>query len=138
MIVRAILFSILSLVGYSSFAQTAKDSKSGDNNTEIYRFVDMQAHPRKGLPQFLSYLSHTIHYPKQAKEAGIEGKVTYQFVVNKDGHISNVRILRDIGGGCGDAVKEAITAFHEAWIPASNDGHPVNCYYTGTFNFDLQ
>lgn len=111
---------------------------SGPKEEQIFRFVDQEALPPGGVAAFSRYLARNTAYPVAAKQAGIQGRVTYEFVVDENGNISNVRILKDVGGGTGDAVKKVLENYNKKWKPAKNNGHPVKSYYTGTFNFSLQ
>lgn len=111
---------------------------AGPKEEQIFRFVDQEAVPPGGLDAFGRYLQRNVAYPMAAKQGGISGRVAYQFIVDQNGNISNVQILKDIGGGCGDAVKKVLEDYSKKWTPAKNNGHPVKSYYTGTFNFSLQ
>ncbi|GAB4237528.1 MAG: energy transducer TonB [Ekhidna sp.] len=53
-----------------------------------------------GMDAFYSYLSRKIRYPRSAQQMGIEGKVFVQFIVEKDGSLSDIRVLKGIGMGC--------------------------------------
>lgn len=110
---------------------------AGPKEEQIFRFVDQEAEPPGGQEAFQRYLARNTVYPMAARQAQITGRVTYQFVVDQQGRISNVEILKDIGGGCGDAVKKVLENYSQSWTPAKNNGHPVKSYYTGTFNFTL-
>lgn len=105
---------------------------------EIFRFVDQEPEPPGGIAAFQKYLARNTEYPNAARQANLQGRVTYEFVVDENGNISNVRILKDIGGGTGDAVKKVLQNYNKKWKPAKNNGHPVKAFYTGSFNFTLQ
>ena len=59
-----------------------------------------------------------------------------RFVVKKDGTIGNVKLLRDIGGGCGQAVVEMVKSMPR-WKPAPQSGKPVNCEFILPVKFQL-
>jgi protein TonB len=71
-----------------------------------------------------AYLSKNLKYPTQARRMGIEGTVIVVFVVNTDGSIQNVEVLRGIGGGCDE---EAVKVVSDApkWEPGKQRGRPV-------------
>ena len=75
-------------------------------------------------------------YPRAARAANIQGTVIIRAVVRKDGSPDQVEILRDVGGGLGEAAREAV----EQWqfIPATYRGDPIDVYYTVTVNFRLR
>lgn len=108
------------------------------SDDKIFRFVDQQAEPPGGLEAFGRYLQSHTPYPYAARQAGLGGRVTYQFVVDQSGRITDITILKDIGGGCGDAVKKTLENYKQRWTPAKNNGHPVKSYYVGNYNFTLQ
>jgi len=103
-----------------------------------YQFVDQKPKPSKELKSLQRYLQRNILYPKEARENNITGTVVYQVVIDDQGRISDVKILKDIGGGCGDAVKKALESYDKRWTPAEKDGLPVKAYFTGTFSFSIQ
>jgi protein TonB len=66
---------------------------------------------------YRDYLAKELRYPNEARRLGIEGKIYIQFIVEKDGMLSNIEIVRGIGGGCDD---EAFRVIQQA--PAWNAG----------------
>ncbi|GEM_PF-2361098 len=124
----------------------AQKQATADNQDEIFTVADEmprlrgceEAPPQPGRldacteKKVLDFIANNLHYPKSAREAALEGRVIAQFVVDKDGTISNVTILRDIGGGCGEEVVRVIHLMNERamqWIPARQDGQPVRFKY---------
>jgi protein TonB len=90
-----------------------------------------------GERDLMTYLGKNIEYPTLAKEANIEGTVVLGFIVGKDGSINDVKILKDIGGGCG---KEALRVVSNmpAWVPGEANGHAVKVRFTLPVRFRLQ
>ena len=86
--------------------------------------------------KLLSYVSSKIKYPAIARENGLEGKVVVQFVVERDGSISNANIVRDIGGGCG---AEALRVVNDMpnWVPGRQRSVPVRVKFTLPVKFGL-
>lgn len=78
-----------------------------------------------------------ILYPDKARKKKVEGIVVVQFIVEKDGSISNLRIVRDIGEGCGDEVLRALQHLPRL-IPGENKGEKVRVIYRASFNFQLK
>jgi protein TonB len=91
---------------------------------EIFTIVEEPAMPAGGMNSFYKYLVDNMKYPPQARRLGIEGKVTLQFVVDKNGLISDVSVLRGIGSGCDE---EAVRVMRNApvWKPGKQRGKPV-------------
>lgn len=91
---------------------------------EIFDVVETQPNPPGGMSGWNKYLSDNLKYPTQARRMGIEGTVIVVFVVNTDGSIQDVDVLRGIGGGCDD---EAVRVVQNApnWEPGKQRGRPV-------------
>jgi TonB family protein len=90
-----------------------------------------------GMDSLMSYLSKNINYPKKAQKSGIEGRVFLQFIVEKDGSITNSKILRGIEKSMD---KEALRVVESmpAWIPGRNRGEVVAVKYTLPIKFVLE
>ncbi len=76
----------------------------------------------------LKFIYANVKYPDTARMNGIEGTVVISFVVNTDSLISDVKVVRDIGGGCGDAALQVISALNPLglkWAPGKQKGVPV-------------
>jgi len=89
-----------------------------------------------GDPALFRFLASNIHYPDVAKKNNIQGVVALTFVVEKDGSISNVTVLRDIGGGCA-AEAARVVEMMPRWSPGVADGVPVRVRYTLPVRFKL-
>jgi protein TonB len=97
-------------------------------------FVAVENMPK--LKGGLAGLQRKITYPEMARKAGIEGTVTIQFIVNKDGKVEDPRVLRGIGGGCDE---EALRVVKEAeFTPGRQRGNPVRVQYSLPIRFQLQ
>ncbi|MBO6524366.1 MAG: energy transducer TonB [Balneolaceae bacterium] len=84
----------------------------------------------------ISAVQKTIVYPEMAMKAGIEGKVIVQFVIDKNGNVTNPFIVRGIGGGCDE---EALRAVKEAkFKPGMQRGRAVQVRYTLPITFRLK
>ncbi|WP_339751598.1 M56 family metallopeptidase [Algoriphagus aquimarinus] len=104
---------------------TARVMENGKDGEPIYDVVEKQPDPVGGMAGWNAYLSETLTYPAQARTLGIEGTVILVFTVNSDGSLSDVEVLRGIGGG---ADEEAVRAIENApnWTPGSQKGVSVN------------
>jgi protein TonB len=91
--------------------------------------------------KLLEYIYANLKYPAIAKENGVEGQVVLQFVVDRDGGIADVKIVRDIGAGCGEAAQTVVTKMNnmgQKWVPGKQGGRPVRVLYTLPVKFKLQ
>jgi len=91
---------------------------------EIFTIVETQPLPKGGYEAFYKEVSEKLHYPSSAKRMGIEGKVYVQFVINKNGSITNVKVVKGIGSGCDE---EAIRVMKTMppWSAGRQRGRPV-------------
>lgn len=85
---------------------------------------------------FKSFMAKHIRYPLLAKDNNIEGTVHVQFVIGKTGNIESTKILRDIGGACGEEVLRVIDLMPR-WSPGIQAGRPVKVMYTAPVKFEL-
>ncbi|MEX2336568.1 MAG: TonB family protein [Fulvivirga sp.] len=91
---------------------------------QIFQIVEDPAMPPGGYAAFYKYVSDNMKYPAQARRMGIEGKVYVQFVVDKDGSLTEVKAVKGIGAGCDE---EAVRVIKNApkWSPPKQRGKPV-------------
>ena len=108
----------------------------GDPNDSIY--VIVAEHP--GFPGSeearMQFLRENIKYPAEAREKGIQGTVFVTFVVEKDGSLSNARILRGIGAGCDEEVLRIVEMMPN-WTPGKKEGVPVRVQFNMPIRFTL-
>lgn len=101
---------------------------------KVYDVVEQQPKFNGNLNQ---WLSQNIKYPAVAAENGIEGRVIVQFVVGKDGSISNVTVVRGIDSSL-DAEAKRVVGSMPKWVPGRQNGQSVNCKFTLPVLFKLQ
>ena len=87
--------------------------------------------------RLMSYIANTLRYPDAAREDKLEGVVMLSFVVSDSGAIEEVRVLRDIGGGCGAEAQRVIEAMPR-WQPAIFKGEQVRTQFTLPITFGLR
>lgn len=90
-----------------------------------------------GINAFYQLLASTVRYPKQAKRNYVQGKVFLSFVVEKDGSLNDMRVIRGIGYGCDEEALRALKT-SPAWIPGYQYGIPVRVQYSIPISFTLQ
>lgn len=106
---------------------------------EIFTIVEESAEFPGGTAAMMKYMQQNTVYPAMAREAGISGKCFLKFVVNENGDISNVEVLKGVPG-CPDCDKEAIRVVKSMpkWKPAKMTGRSVKCYFNLPFSFKIQ
>jgi protein TonB len=91
---------------------------------QIFDVVETQPNPPGGMSGWNKYLSDNLKYPTQARRMGVEGTVIVVFVINTDGSIQDVEVLRGIGGGCDEEAVKIVKAAPK-WEPGKQRGKPV-------------
>jgi protein TonB len=103
---------------------------------EIFTFVEEYPEFPGGDKALKEYIVNNIRYPEVARQSGISGIVYVQFVVEKDGSISDVKVLRGIGGGCDEEAMRVVKSMPK-WKPGKQRGQPVRVYFTLPIEFKL-
>ncbi len=101
-------------------------------------FTDVQEMPAfpGGDPERQKFLAANIQYPQQAVDAGIQGTVYVQFVIDSKGNITDTKILRGIGGGCDEEALRVVKAM-PLWHPGKQNGKPVRVLFNMAVIFKL-
>ncbi len=81
-----------------------------------------------GDDALLAFLQREIQYPEVARTSGITGTVLIEFVVEKDGSVSNARVKAPLFPECDKEAVRGVMAMPK-WKPGKNNGKPVRCYY---------
>lgn len=105
---------------------------------EIFVIVEENPQfPDGGTAGLLQYLGKNIKYPTIPQENGTQGRVTVQFVVNKDGSIVDVKVIRGVDPYLDKEAVRVISTMPK-WIPGKQRGVPVRCKFTVPVTFKLQ
>jgi TonB family protein len=130
--VIAVLSLVFVLLGLNnpSIAQTQVSDE------EVFQVVDEGAMFPQGKEAMTEFLAKNLKYPEKAIKDSIAGRVFVSFIVEKDGSLSNIKVLRDIGGGCGE---EAIRVMQlmPKWTPAKVGNKLVRQQYYMPIEFRL-
>ena len=114
-------------------------SKSVNEDDKIYNIAVIEQPPTYpgGESALFKYLGNNIKYPAIARENGIEGTVYVEFVITKDGSVTNVVAKRKVDGGCTEEALRVIKKMPN-WAPGIQEGKPVNVKYTLPIKFKLE
>jgi periplasmic protein TonB len=104
-----------------------------DPNT-LFTVVEESASPIGGIRAFNEFVAKNVIYPVQARRMSIEGKVYVEFVVERDGSITNIRTLKGIGAGC-DEEAVRVVSLAPKWKPGKQRGRPVRQKMVLPINF---
>ena len=112
------------------------EQEEEEDEQVIFQVVENDPEFPGGLEAMYKFLAQNIKYPQLARETNITGKVYVTFVVEKDGSVSNARVLRDIGGGCGAEAIRVVKSMPK-WTPGKQRGKAVRVQYNLPVNFNL-
>lgn len=106
------------------------------NSNRVYDVVEQMPSFPGGISGLRTYLNQNIRYPAEAQENCVQGRVVVSFVVGKDGHISDVTVLRSVDPSLD---KEAIRVVRNMprWTPGKQGGEPVKVRYNVPVSFRL-
>lgn len=101
----------------------------------VFVIVEKNPEPVYGFKNFYQQLAKNLKYPTQAKRMGTEGKVFVEFIVNKNGEPSDLKIIRGIGSGCDEEAMRVLSL--TKWEPGKQRGKPVRVKMAMQLNFKL-
>lgn len=125
---RAFLTFFIALVAFTVNAQ------SDTSANKIYLATDQAPEFPGGISEFTSFVAKTIRYPIKSRTRGKDGRVLVTFVIEKDGSITNGKILRAVADDI-DAEALRVVNLSPKWNPGVVNGAPVRTQYTFPINF---
>ena len=129
-----IFIALATMIGLPSEAQTKKRNSGADldlrlkDRSKVYQAVERPGSFPGGDAAMLKWIKENLIYPESARINGITGRVFVSFIIEKDGSISDVTILKGVDP---DLDKEAVRLVTKMprWTPGKNDGVPVRSYF---------
>jgi len=115
---------------------TADTKVTEEDPNKIFTSVEQVPEFPGGPDAFNKYLGNHIKYPAVARENNTQGRVIVTFVCERDGSLTDVRVVRDIGDGCGDEAVRVIKGSPK-WKPGIQNGRPVRVQYSVPVSFTL-
>ncbi|CCH56897.1 TonB family protein [Fibrisoma limi BUZ 3] len=104
---------------------------------EIFTVVEQQPEFTGGMAALGQYLSKNLRYPAAAQRANVSGRVFVSFVVNTDGSIQDVQVLKGLGFGTDEEALRVVKAMPK-WRPGKQSGRPVRVKFNLPINFTLE
>jgi len=104
---------------------------------KVFTVVEQQPEFPGGTTEMYKYLSKNIKYPSAASRANVSGRVFLSFVVNTDGSIQDVSVLKGLGFGCDEEAIRVVKAMPK-WKPGKQSGRAVRVKYNLPINFQLE
>ena len=105
-------------------------------DTTIYNNVEVMPSYPGDMTECYMFLARQMHYPEEAAEKGIEGRVLIRFVVEKDGRLTNFEVIETPDPLLSDEALRVLKQMPQ-WIPAKNKGKDVRCRYSMPIQFRL-
>ncbi len=119
------------------FFANSQNAPAGDADAnKLFTKAEVSPAFPGGQDKFDQFLRENIKYPDAMSKANVTGKVVVQFVVEKDGSLSDIQVVRDAGYGSGQEAVRVITSSPK-WIPGYQKGKPVRTAYSIAVNFTL-
>ena len=126
------VLAILLMVNTNAMAQNKKKA-----NDKVLEKAEVMPEYPGGDQAMMKFVSENVQYPEEAKEKEISGRVLVSFIVEKDGSIADVKVVKGIGGGCDEEAVRVVKAMPK-WKPGKDKGKPVRVSYMMPFTFKLQ
>ncbi len=104
---------------------------------EIFTVVEQQPEFPGGMAALGQFLGKNIRYPAAAQRANVSGRVFVSFVVNTDGSIQDVSVLKGLGFGTDEEAQRVVKSMPK-WRPGKQSGRPVRVKYNLPINFTLE
>lgn len=105
-------------------------------SSDVFTVVEVMPKYPGGNKELMTYIANNVKYPEEAKKNKIQGRVFVSFVVEKDGSIGDVKVLRGIGGGC-DEESIRVVENMPNWVPGMQRGKAVRVAYNLPIKFAL-
>ena len=109
--------------------------EESDGEADIFQVVEDMPHYHGARVQ--KWIAKNVKYPMIAQENNIQGKVFVQFVIEKDGSVSDVKVARSVDPSLDKEAIRVVKAMPK-WKPGKQRGKPVRVSYTVPINFQLQ
>ena len=113
------------------------DEKPKEEETKVFDVVEQMPSFPGGDAELMKFLSTHIKYPVVAEENGIQGRVIATFVVERDGSISDVKVIKSVDPSLDKEATRVVSSMPH-WIAGRQNGNPVRVKYTVPVTFKLQ
>ena len=126
------VLAILLMVNTNAMAQNKKAA-----NDKVLEKAEVMPEYPGGDQAMMDFVAKNVQYPQEARDKEISGRVLVSFIVEKDGSITEVKVVKGIGGGCDEEAVRVVKAMPK-WKPGKDKGKPVRVSYMMPFTFKLQ
>lgn len=137
-IVKPIKFTVMKklflIMFFMAFVSVNAYSQSDDSDNAVYKMVEEMAQFPGGQAEMLKFIQENRQYPEAAKANGVHGKVMVTFIVERDGSLSDVKVMRGLGSGCDEEAIRVVQSMPK-WNPGKQRGKEVRCSYVVPITF---
>lgn len=131
---KLLLMSLMAVFGLTTV--NAQKTVVAQKNQQVFDVVEQMPEYPGGMQALFEYLSQNMKYPEDAKQQKIEGRVIAIFVVETDGSISNVEVVKPVFPSL-DAEAVRVLSGMPKWTPGKQSGKVVRVKYTVPISFNL-
>lgn len=131
---KLLFMSLMAMLGLTTV--NAQKTVVAQKNQQVFDVVEQMPEYPGGMQALFEYLSQNLKYPEDAKQQKVEGRVIAIFVVETDGSISNVEVVKPVFPSL-DAEAVRVLSDMPKWKPGMQSGKVVRVKYTVPINFSL-
>lgn len=131
--------SVVRSINWDGFKKSTAefDDENKATDDETFQIVEKMPEFPGGVDAMIDFISKNINYPQSAKDKNISGRVFLSFVIDKDGSVTDVKVMRGIDKEC-DAEAMRVVKAMPKWKPGMNEGKPVRVSYMLPISFQLK
>jgi periplasmic protein TonB len=111
-------------------------SQNEINQDPVFTVVETEPVYPGGQEALMSFIKDNLVYPKEAKEKGVEGTVFASFIIEKDGSVSSLKIIKSVGSGCDEEVLRVLNLMKK-WKPGQQNGKKVRVQFNLPVKFSM-
>ena len=132
---KLIIMSLMAMFGLTTIS--AQKTVVAQKNQQVFDVVEQMPEYPGGIKALFDYLCQNVKYPDDAEKQKIEGRVIATFVVETDGTISNIEVVKPVFPSL-DAEAVRVLSGMPKWTPGMQSGKAVSVKYTVPINFNLK
>jgi len=130
-----VLIALMAAFGFST--ASAQKTVVSQKNEKVFDVVEQMPEYPGGMEALFEFLKNNIKYPEDAQKQKVEGRVIATFVVETDGSISNIEVVKHAFPSLDNEAVRVIQAMPN-WTPGKQKGQAVRVKYTIPINFNLK
>ena len=132
---KLIMMSLMAMLGLTTV--NAQKTVVAEKNQQVFDVVEQMPEYPGGIQALFEYLSQNVKYPSDAENQKVEGRVIATFIVETDGTINNVEVVKPVFPSL-DAEAIRVLSGMPKWTPGKQSGKEVRVKYTVPINFNLK